>query len=62
MPPDQATEFYVGWGTLALINGNLAQIKGRSGLAWFVGSLFGGPLVTFLLSFVRPVSSGDPRP
>ena len=56
MPIEQSPEFYVGWGTLALINGNLAQIKGRNGLLWFVASLLGGPLVTVLLSFVRPAS------
>lgn len=29
-------EFYVGWGTLALINAGLAQGKNRSGLNWFL--------------------------
>lgn len=41
--------FYAGWGTLALINAGLAQGKGRSGLNWFVVSIFLGPLATFLL-------------
>ncbi len=41
--------FFVGWGTLALINAGLAQGKGRSGLVWgFIALLF-GPLATFLL-------------
>ena len=38
-----------GWGTLALINAGLAQGKGRSGLAWFLISLIGGPVATFLV-------------
>jgi hypothetical protein len=42
--------YAVGWGALALINANLAQLKGRSGFWWFVGSLIGGPVVTFLLA------------
>jgi hypothetical protein len=41
--------FVVGWGTLALINAGLAQSKGRSGLAWFLLSLLGGPLATLLI-------------
>ncbi len=28
-------EFYVGFGTLALINAGIAQGKNRSGLNWF---------------------------
>ena len=42
-------EFYVGWGTLALVNAGLAQGKNRSGLAWFALSLFLGPIATFVL-------------
>ncbi|MHC4223206.1 MAG: hypothetical protein ACYSX0_00690 [Planctomycetota bacterium] len=42
-------EFYVGWGTLALINAGLAQSKGRSGLLWFLLSLPLGPVATFVL-------------
>ncbi|WP_188207219.1 hypothetical protein [Alkalibacillus aidingensis] len=42
-------QFYVGWGTLALINAGLAQGKNRSGLNWFFISLFLGPIATFLL-------------
>jgi hypothetical protein len=45
--------YAVGWGALALINANIAQLKGRSGLVWFLGSLIGGPLVTLLLAFVE---------
>lgn len=33
-------EYYVGWGTLALINAGLAQGKNRLGLGWFLASLY----------------------
>lgn len=42
-------EFFVGWGTLSLINAGLAQPKGRSGLGWWFASLFVGPLATLLI-------------
>ncbi len=41
--------YFVGWGTLALINAGLAQAKGRRGLAWFLGSLVLEPVATFLI-------------
>ncbi len=41
--------YYVGWGTLALINAGLAQAKGRSGLAWCLLSLFLGPIATAII-------------
>jgi len=41
--------FFVGYGTLALINAGLAQGKNRSGLNWFLISLLLGPVATFLL-------------
>lgn len=43
------TSYFVGWGTLALINTGLAQSKNHSGLLWFVISLLLGPIATFLL-------------
>jgi hypothetical protein len=43
------TRYFVGWGTLALINAGLAQGKNRSGLVWFCLSLLLGPLATFIL-------------
>jgi hypothetical protein len=46
--------YYVGWGTLALINAGLAQSRGRSGLAWFLGSLLLGPVATFLIVVLDP--------
>ena len=49
-------EYFVGWGSLALINSGLAQSKHRSGLVWFFLSLLMGPLATLLI-----VLSDDPR-
>jgi hypothetical protein len=49
-------EWFAGWGTLALLNAGLAQAKHRSGLAWFVISLFLGPFATLCLVLVD-----DPR-
>ena len=42
-------EYFVGLGTLALINAGLAQSKNRSGFGWFLGSLLLGPIATFIL-------------
>ncbi|WP_289139346.1 hypothetical protein [uncultured Brevibacillus sp.] len=42
-------EFFVGWGTLSLINAGLAQGKNRSGLNWFFLSLFLGPIATLII-------------
>lgn len=52
------TDFYVGWGTLMLINAGLAQSKGRSGLGWWLASLLLGPIATLLIV----VLPGRPRP
>ena len=41
--------YYVGWGSLALINAGLAQSKNKSGMAWFLLSLLLGPVATFIL-------------
>ena len=49
------TEYAVGWFTLTLINAGLAQGKGRSGLAWWLVSLFLGPLATLLIVLLEPV-------
>jgi hypothetical protein len=38
-----APPYFVGWGTLALINAGLAQGKKKSGLLWFLLSLLLGP-------------------
>jgi hypothetical protein len=45
----QHPEYFVGWGTLSLINAGLAQDKGRSGLLWWIISIFIGPLATLLI-------------
>lgn len=42
-------QFFVGWGTLSLINAGLAQGKNRSGFNWFFVSIFLGPFATLLL-------------
>lgn len=47
--------YYVGWGTLALINAGLAQAKGRGGLVWFLLSLLLGPVATLLIVVLEPV-------
>jgi len=41
--------FFVGVGTLSLINAGLAQSKNRSGLLWWLGSLLLGPIATLLI-------------
>jgi hypothetical protein len=51
----QQSPYYIGWGTLALINAGLAQSKNRSGLGWFLLSLFLGPIATFLIVVLDPV-------
>lgn len=45
--------YFIGWGTLALINAGLAQGKNRNGFNWFLLSLFIGPLATFFLLLVE---------
>ena len=49
------TDYFVGWGSLSLINAGLAQSKGRSGLLWWIASLFCGPVATFLIVVLDPV-------
>lgn len=48
-------DFFVGWGTLSLVNAGLAQGKGRSGLNWWLVSLLLGPIATFLIVSLDPV-------
>ena len=47
--------YAVGWFTLSLINAGLAQTKNRSGLLWWVASLFFGPICTLLIVILDPV-------
>jgi len=54
---DQRANFFVGWGTLSLINAGLAQSKGRSGLVWCLLSLLLGPIATFLIVVLGRVPS-----
>lgn len=51
----QAAPYFVGWGTLALINAGLAQGKNRSGLLWFLLSLVLGPIATLVLILLPKV-------
>lgn len=51
--------FFVGWGTLSLINAGLAQSKGRGGLLWWLISLILGPVATFLI-VILPKESRPP--
>ncbi len=60
MQPGFGSSFFVGWGTLSLINAGLAQSKGRSGLMWWLLSLLLGPIATFLIVVMDRVDS--PRP
>lgn len=48
-------QFFVGWGTLTLINAGLAQGKNRSGLNWFFISLFLGPIATLILVILEKI-------
>jgi hypothetical protein len=46
---EQNPHYFVGWGTLSLVNAGLAQSKNRSGLGWWFASIFLGPIATFIL-------------
>lgn len=54
-------EYGIGWGTLALINAGLAQSKNKSGLLWFIVSVFLGPIATFLLVVFCENPASDPN-
>lgn len=41
--------YFVGWGTLVLINSAIAQLQGRRTLVWFFVSLLLGPIATLIL-------------
>lgn len=45
-------QYFIGLGTLALINGNLAQAKNQSALIWFLLSIPLGPVATLILLFM----------
>lgn len=48
----QTRDYAVGWFTLAMINGGLAQAKNRSALGWSLASLFLGPIATFVIVYL----------
>ena len=52
---DAQAPWFVGWGTLALINAGLAQGKNRSGVLWFLISLPLGPIATLILVLLPKV-------
>lgn len=56
---DQYVTFSAAWFTLSLINAGLAQSKGRSGLSWWLGSLFIGPFATLLIVAWPSLQPGD---
>jgi uncharacterized membrane protein len=41
--------YFVGWGTLSLINAAIAQLQNRSAWLWFFLSLLLGPIATFIM-------------
>ena len=52
--------YFVGWGTLSLINAGLAQSKGHSGLLWWFVSVLIGPIATFIIvAVLKPVKRSD---
>ena len=57
----EQTQFFVGWGTLSLINAGLAQSKGRNGVIWWLISLLLGPIATFLIVVLPRVWLELPR-
>lgn len=59
---DPSTSAYaVGWFALSLINAGLAQSKGRSGLLWWLISLFCGPFATLLIVVLDRVQPPPPK-
>jgi hypothetical protein len=54
--------YVAGRGTLSLINAGPAQGKGRSGFAWWLLSLFLGPIATFLIVVLPRVNAPLPQP
>lgn len=53
-------QYFVGWGTLSLINAGLAQSKHRSGLIWCLLSLLLGPIATLLIVVLPPAAPQRP--
>ena len=60
---DQYVSLSAAWFTLSLINAGLAQLKQRSGLNWWLVSIFLGPLATLLIVAWPPgTQETEPRP
>jgi hypothetical protein len=53
--------YFVGWGTLSLINAGLAQSKNRSGLLWWLISILLGPIATLLIVALLDKQHDSPR-
>jgi hypothetical protein len=60
--PDQYVTVSAAWFTLTLINAGLAQSKGRSGLRWWLASIFLGPFATLLIVAWPAVEPGERVP
>jgi hypothetical protein len=60
--PNQYVPYSAAWFTLSLINAGLAQAKGRSGLNWWLLSLFLGPFATLLIVAWPAVTPSQPAP
>lgn len=58
--PDDYVSSGAAWFVLSLVNAGLAQGKGRSGLNWWLISLFVGPLATLLIVVWPAVVPGVP--
>jgi len=52
---DSRAQFFVGWGTLALITAGLAQGKNRSGAVWFLLAALLGPVATLVVVLMPKV-------
>jgi len=50
-------QYAVDWFTLSLINAGLAQSTSRSGLSWWIMSIFLGPIASFLIVVLDPPKS-----
>jgi hypothetical protein len=55
MQISNSSGYAVGWFTLSLINAGLAQSKNRSGLLWWLASIFLGPIATLVIVLLDPV-------
>jgi len=55
------SEYFIGWGGLALINAALANSDGRGPLKYFLGSLFLGPIITIILAATTEDGNGQMR-